>query len=215
MYLELDDKISFTWGDQSVVSGQAAPPAGTEINFGSFRLTASPHLDTLLLADGLAVQFVRDGNDRISPYPSFHAGLTPHSVAAAERDFVSEAELIAQLTPPPFRLAFLADDGRLAPAAGAGQSISGSAFAEMSLQGERIFQSGALIMTFVDDRLGGYLNLSRPSGVASSWFDEADATEFVLADRTTIRLTGLIQGLARKVVGSAAVFGSPDGCLAA
>ncbi len=99
--------------------------------------------------------------------------------------------------------------------------MTGAAFAEASFgpASAGIFASGDFIMTFVDDRFGGFLNLDRPTGIASSRFAEADAEAIVLADNTTIRLTGLMQVWARQAIGSlnlpSAAFGLPGACFAA
>ena len=183
MYLSLNEEISFTWGDHSVVSGADAAANEADLVFGVFRLNASPYAEPTMVAE--------------------------------DRDIVSEAELIAHLAPTPARLSFLAGDGQ--GALPAGRTVTGAAFTETSFEPAfgGVVETRDMIMTFVDDRLGGYLSLARPSGIASSWFDENDAAEIVLADKTTIRLTGLIQGLSRKAAGGIDRFGVPGGYCAA
>ena len=220
LYLALDEDISFTWGNHSVAAEPAAPPLveGPEA-FGLFRLAAAPYLDAGVSAMGLTVQFLRNAVDVMSPYPSFVAGSEPSSIAAGDQDVVSEAALLAHLAASPARLAFLSEQA--APALPvAGQTVTGAAFAEAGFgpTGAGIFASGDFIMTFVDDRFGGYLTLNRPAGVTAARPDAA-AAEIVLADNTTIRLTGLMQGWARQAVGSlqfsSAMFGLPGACFAA
>lgn len=134
----------------------------------------------------------------------WHPDAAYREVAAEARDVVSAAELTAHISPR--RLEFVGADAILVPVgtAVADGSVTGAAFFEAPAA-LRV-ETGDLVMTFVDDRLGGFLRLREAVPVAPA-VEDASAPVLRLSDDTVIRLTGMIQGLSRRAAGATQMFG--------
>ena len=144
----------------------------------------------------------------------WHPDAACREAAAEARDVVSAAELIAHASPN--RLPFVGADALLVPAGAAAlvsESVTGAVFAEAQAQAPALtFESGELVMTFVDDRLGGFLDLRDAEPVAEIKMPEAASLR--LADNTVIRLTGMIGAATRRVREASQLVGLPGASFA-
>jgi hypothetical protein len=149
----------------------------------------------------------------------WHPNAVYREAVAEPRDVVSAAELITHASPN--RLSFVGADALLVPvgaAAVVGETITGAAFAEAQAQAPAALTvaSGELVMTFVDDRLGGFLDLRQTAGALAPTpgIKMPEATSMRLADNTVIRWTGMIGAASRRVREATQLVGLPGASFA-